>query len=142
MIVFVLLIASAFLMFLVTICGWSVSQGLQPVQLFYIVIYLVFAYYVTRWNRGVLATVSGLALILIVFTTIAGIAWFGRDKALFADALLPDPVMGFLTLLIVPLQMLVIAFALQGMRQEWNVEEGAPIQDEPVHGEAHPPQAA
>ena len=47
-----------------------------------------------------------------------------------------------ITLLIVPLQMFLIAFAIQGMRQEWNVEEGAPIQDEPVHGEAQPPQAA
>src|SRR4051812_40962703 len=52
-IVVLLLLASAGLILLVTAGGWTDLQGAQFVAIATILIYLVMAYYVARWNRGV-----------------------------------------------------------------------------------------
>jgi hypothetical protein len=120
-----LLIASAALISLVTIGGWDKLQGAKAVPPAYVLIYLLFAYYVTRWNRGVLPVTSALAIILIIFAAVAAPAWFDRDKAGFEDPALPPSLLGILTLLIIPLQALLIAVAMRGFRQQWNIEAGS-----------------
>jgi hypothetical protein len=55
-------------------------------------------------------------------TAIAGPAWFERDKTGFNDPALDSSLLGLITLLIVPVQALLIAFSMQGFAQEWNVE--------------------
>ena len=64
----------------ITIGGWDKLQGAKPVNVFYILVYLLFAYYVSRWNRGVLPVASALSVILIIFSAVAAPAWFARDK--------------------------------------------------------------
>ena len=121
-VVIFLLLVSAALVAIVTVGGWSALQGAQGVQVAYIVLYLVMAYYVARWNRGVLPVAAALAIILLIFAAVSGPEWFDRDKTGFDDPALDSGLLGLITLLIVPVQLLLIAFAMRGFTQEWNVE--------------------
>ncbi len=58
-------------------------------------------------------------------------SWFNRDKAGFEQPSLNAGLLGVLTLLVVPLQILLIAFAMRGFSQGWNVELEL---DEPTAG--------
>ena len=120
--VIVLLLASAGLVAIVTIGGWKVLQGAIPVQIGYVLVYVTLAFYAGRWNRGVLPVSAALAVLLAIFAAVAGPAWFARDKSGFAQPAISAGLLGLLTLLIVPLQMLVVAFAMRGFQQGWNVE--------------------
>jgi hypothetical protein len=131
-----LLLVSAALILIVTIGGWSKLAGMQPVSLAYVLIYVIMAFYVARWNRGVLPMAAALAIILGIFAAIAGPQWFDRDKFGFTDPALPAGVLGLLTLLIVPVQVLLIAFSMRGFQQEWNVEVEVPA-GETYHPDLH-----
>ena len=121
-IVVLLLVISALLIFVVTAGGWSELQGAQIISIGYIVVYLVMAFYVARWNRGVLPVAAALAILFAVVALVAAPAWFERDKAGFQDPTLDPSMLGLLTAIIVPVQLLLIAFAMRGFQQEWNVE--------------------
>jgi lysylphosphatidylglycerol synthetase-like protein (DUF2156 family) len=120
--VVVLLLVSAALVLIVTVGGWSVLESAVPVQIAYIAVYVVFAFFAARWNRGVLPIAAALAVLLGIFALVAGPSWFARDKSGFAQPALNAGLIGVLTLLIVPVQMLLIAFAMRGFSQGWNVE--------------------
>jgi hypothetical protein len=120
--VVVLLLVSAALVLIVTVGGWSVLEGALPVQIAYVAIYLTFAFYAARWNRGVLPISAVLAVLLLIFAAVAAPGWFDRDKSGFAQPTLNAGLLGVLTLLIVPVQILLVTFALRGFSQGWNVE--------------------
>jgi hypothetical protein len=120
--VVLLLLVSAALVAIVTIGGWNLLEGMIPVQIGYIVVYLMFAFFATRWNRGVLPISAVLGVLLAIFALVAGPSWFARNKTGFAQPTLNSGLLGLLTLLIVPVQMLLVAFALRGFSQGWNVE--------------------
>ena len=124
-IVFVLLVVSAALLALITIGGWTKLEGAKPVDIFYILVYALFAYYVFRWNRGVLPVSMALAVILIIFAAVAAPAWFERDRSGFSSPALPEPLLGLLTLALIPVSLLLIFFSLRGFQQGWNIEEGS-----------------
>lgn len=117
-----LLLTSAALIAIVLVGGWEAMQGAEIGAIAYVIIYVVSAYYVARWNRGLLPVSAALAIIFAVIAAVAGPAWFERDKAGFDDPALPPGILGLLTLMIIPVQMLLVAFAMRGFRQEWNVE--------------------
>lgn len=121
-VVILLLLTSAALVLIVTIGGWDALAGAKAVQIAYIAVYVVMAYYVARWNRGVLPVAGALAIILLIFAAVSGPAWFERDKTGFSDPALDASLLGLITLLIVPVQALLIVFAMQAFSQEWNVE--------------------
>jgi hypothetical protein len=121
-IVILLLIASAALILIITIGGWSVLQGAQIIAFAYAAVYLGMAFVVSRWNRGVLPVAAGLAVLFSVIAAVAGPAWFDRDKAGFEDPTLDPSILGLLTLILVPVQLLLVAFAMRGFQQQWNVE--------------------
>jgi presenilin-like A22 family membrane protease len=120
--VVLLLLVSAGLVLIVTVGGWRLLEGAIPIQIAYILVYLLFAFYAARWNRGVLPVAAGLAVLLGIFALVAGPAWFDRDKSGFAQPKLDAGLLGLITLLIVPVQMLLVAFAMRGFSQGWNVE--------------------
>src|SRR4029077_2273517 len=120
--VIILLLASAALVLIVTLGGWSVLQGAVPIQLGYVLAYVTLAFFAGRWNRGVLPVSAVLAVLLLIFALVAGPSWFARDKTGFEQPAIDAGLLGLLTLLIVPLQMLLVAFALRGFSQGWNVE--------------------
>jgi hypothetical protein len=121
-VVILLLLASVVLFLIVTIGGWSALVGAQAMQIFYILVYLVMAFYVGRWNRGVLPVVAALAIIMAIFAAVATPAWFDRDKTGFTDPAISSALLGTITAIIVPVQILLIAFAMRGFQQAWNVE--------------------
>jgi hypothetical protein len=120
--VILLLLTSAGLILVVTLGGWSQLQGAQVVSFGYVAVYVFMAYFVSRWNRGVLPVAAALAILFAVVAAVAGPAWFERDKAGFDDPALDPSILGLLTLILVPVQLLLIAFAMRGFQQQWNVE--------------------
>jgi hypothetical protein len=121
-VVVLLLLVSIVLMLIVTLGGWDVLEGAKILQVAYVALYLLFAFYVLRWNRGVLPVVAALAIVLLIFAAVAGPAWFERDKTGFTNPAIGADMLGLVTLLLVPVQALLIAFAMQGFVQAWNVE--------------------
>jgi presenilin-like A22 family membrane protease len=120
--VVLLLLASAGLVAIITGGGWSDLQGAQFVAIATVLIYLLMAYYVARWNRGVLPVASALAVLIAVLAAIAAPAWFARDKAGLHDPALPPSLLGTLCIVLVVVSLLLIAFAMRGFQQAWNVE--------------------
>jgi lysylphosphatidylglycerol synthetase-like protein (DUF2156 family) len=129
LVVFLLLVSAA-LALVITIGGWSRLEGGKIFALLYVAIYVLFAYLVARWNRGVLPVASALAIILAIFAGIAAPAWFDRAKDGLSSPALPEELLGLLTLLLVPVQVILIAVAMVAFNQEWHVEEERPIGDE------------
>ena len=129
--VVLLLLVSAGLIAAVTFGGWSELQGAQIVSFAYIVIYLGMAFFVSRWNRGVLPVAAALAILFAVLAAVAAPGWFERDKVGFDDPTLEPSILGLLTAIIVPVQLLLIAFAMRGFQQAWNVEVERPADDPP-----------
>ena len=120
--VLLLLVATVVLVAIVTIGGWKALEGAKLLQIGYILLYLVMAFFVARWNRGVLPVAAALAIILLIFAAVAAPEWFARDKTGFTNPALDENVLGFITFLIVPVQVFLIAFAMRGFQQAWNVE--------------------
>ena len=120
--VVLLLLASAALVLIVTAGGWKVLWGAKPIQIGYVVVYLTLAFFAARWNRGVLPVAAVLAVLLLIFALVAGPGWFARDKTGFAQPSINAGLLGVLTLLIVPVQVLLVTFAMRGFTQGWNVE--------------------
>lgn len=121
-VVSLLMLATAALTLIITVGGWSVLQGAQPVAFFYILIYVVMAFYVLRWNRGVLPLAAALSTLLAVVAAVSARGWFDRDKPGFQDPSIPTGLLGMLTIILVPVSILLVAFAMRGFAQKWNVE--------------------
>jgi len=140
--VVLLLLASAALVLIVTVGGWGVLESAKPVDIGYVVVYLVLAFFAARWNRGVLPVSAVLAVLLLIFCLVAGPSWFSRDKSSFEQPDLDAGLLGLLTLLLVPVQILLIAFAMRGFNQGWNVEEERRAPGAGPYGGAAPPPGA
>ena len=142
LIVVLLLLVSAFLVAIVTVGGWDVLQGAKALQVAYIVVYVVIAFFVLRWSRGVLPLAAALAIVLLIFAAVSAPGWFDRDKPGFSDPAIDEGILGLITALIVPVQLLLIAFAMSGFRQAWNVEVERPADEPPpTRGDAAPAAA-
>ena len=141
-IVVVIMLISVALMLIVTIGGWSKLQGMKPVNFFWCLAYLIMAFYIgARWARGLLPIVAALAILLLIMALIAGTgasgtSWFdrsnpgfGQAQTLFGGTGLSPDTLGLVTVLIVPVQVLLIIFAMVGFSQGWNVEVEVPIEE-------------
>ena len=122
LLVILLLLISAGLMVIVTLGGWQSLQGAKPLQIAYILLYVLLAFFVARWSRGVLPLIAALAIVLLIFALVSVPGWYDRDQAGFTDPGLHSDVLGLVTALIVPVQLLLIGVSLSGFRQGWNVE--------------------
>jgi hypothetical protein len=125
-VVMLLLLVSVGLMVIVLLGGWSKLAGMMVVLIGWILVYLLMAFYVARWNRGVLPLAAALAILMGIFAGIAGPEWFDRDKTGFSSPALDEAVIGLVTLLIIPVQILLIGFSMRGFQQAWNVEVEVP----------------
>jgi lysylphosphatidylglycerol synthetase-like protein (DUF2156 family) len=117
-----LLLATAGLVAIITIGGWASLEGAQVISIFFIIVFLVMAFFVARWNRGILPLASAFAIVLLVFAAIAAQGWFDRDASGFDNPGLPPGLIGLLTLVLIPVELLLIIFAMRGFSQKWNVE--------------------
>jgi presenilin-like A22 family membrane protease len=125
-VVVLLLLVTAGLMIIITIGGWDALQGAKLVQIAYPLLFIFFAFMIARWNRGLLPVTAALSIILLIFAAVSGNAWFDRDKTGFTDPTLDESIIGLLTWILVPVQILLIAFSMRGFAQAWNVEVEKP----------------
>ena len=114
---------------------------------------LIIAFYVFRWARGMLPIAAGLAILLLMIALVAGLglsgtSWFDRSHAGFAPAQslfggngLSADTLGTITLLLIPVQVLLIVFAMRAFAQGWNVEQEVLI-DEARRRGYNPPDSA
>jgi hypothetical protein len=140
-IVVLILLVSVALILLVALGGWSKLEGLKPLNFAWCLVYLAIAVYVARWARGLLPIAAALAILLLIIAVIAatgtpGTSWFDRNhygfahpQSIFAGSGLGAGTLGLITVLIVPVQVLLIFFAMQGFAQGWNVEVEVPIEE-------------
>jgi len=141
LIVALILLASVGLILIVTIGGWSQLEGMKPLNFFWCIAYLIIAFYVLRWARGMLPIAAGLAILMLMIAIVAGLglsgtSWFDRSHAGFAQAQslfggngLSADTLGTITLLLIPVQVLLIVFAMRAFAQGWNVEQEVPIDE-------------
>ncbi len=141
LIVVLILLASIALMLVLTIGGWSKLQGMKPINLIWCAVYLLIAVYIWRWNRGLLPIAAALGILLLVIavvsgTGLAGTSWFDRNNAGFAGAQslfggngLGTALLGTLTVLLIPVELLLIVVAMIGFAQGWNVELEVPEEE-------------
>jgi hypothetical protein len=141
-IVTLVLLASIGLLLIVTIGGWSQLEGMKPLDFFWCLAYLILAFYIfVRWSRGMLPIAAGLAILLLMIAIVAavglgGTSWFDRShtgfaraQTLFGGTGLTADTIGTLTVLLIPVQVLLIALALSAFAQGWNVEQEVPIDE-------------
>jgi hypothetical protein len=152
-IVVLLLLVSIVLMLILTIGGWSKLEGEQPLNFLFILAYLIFAFYIWRWQRGLLPMAAALGIVLLILAVVAGTgasgtSWFNRNhygfgapQSLFGGAGLSPDALGLTTVLMIPVEALLIVFAMQGFSQGWNVEVEVPI-DQSRRGGAAPSSTA
>ncbi|MFL5861699.1 MAG: hypothetical protein ACJ780_13090 [Solirubrobacteraceae bacterium] len=141
LIVVALLIVSVVLMMILTIGGWSNLQGMKPLNFIWSAVYLVMAFYILRWARGVLPMAAASAVLLLIIVIIAafglnGTSWFDRNnhgfaaaQSLFGSNGLGADTLGTITLLLIPVQIALIVFSMIGFSQGWNVETEVPEED-------------
>ncbi|HVC07141.1 MAG TPA: hypothetical protein VND98_06120 [Solirubrobacterales bacterium] len=129
-VIVLLLVATAAVAALVTIAGFSVlsgGSGMGVISLIYALLYAFFAYRVARWSRGILPLAAALSMILAILCAVGANSWFAREKAGFANALLPASLIGVLVVILALLQLVLIAAVFYGFSQGWSVEEERPI---------------
>jgi hypothetical protein len=148
-----ILLVSVGLLLIVTIGGWSQLEGMKPLNFFWCAAYLIIAFYVLRWARGMLPIAAGLAILLLMIAVVAGLglsgtSWFDRShpgfapaQSLFGDTGLSANTLGTLTLLLIPVQVLLIFFAMRAFAQGWNVEQEVPIEEARRRG-YNPPESS
>jgi hypothetical protein len=136
--VIAVLLASAALIAAVTVGGWSELAGLEAVNLIWCAAYLLIAFYVHRWARGLLPIAVALACLMLAVSLLAGTgatgtSWFDRShpgyappRSMFGGAGLSADLLGVLTLLIAPVQVALIVLAASAFMQAWNVEVEVP----------------
>lgn len=137
-----ILLVSAGLLLIIVFGGWSrlESPSVGVITVAWAALYILFAFLVIRWNRGVLPVAASLAIIMTIFAALAAPAWFARDKPGLSSPALPEDLLGLLCILVIPAQILLIIVSMVGFNQEWHVEEERPIgggpsvyHDPPVH---------
>jgi hypothetical protein len=140
-VIVLLLLISAAVAGIVTITGFSLLQGgvgMGVVCVIYVLLYVLFAFLVARWSRGVLPVAAAFAILLAIFCAVGANSWFARDKSGFDSALIPVPLIGLFVLILIPLQVLLIAIAMIGFNQEWHVEEERPVGTSEDYGAGAP----
>ena len=139
LVVLVIMLVSVALMLIVTIGGWSEFQGLKGVNLIVCVLYVVIAFFIfTRWARGLLPIAAAFSLLILMLavvagTGLAGTSWFNRSHfgfapstSLFGGTGMSPDVLGTVTVLLIPVQVALIVFAMIAFNQGWNVEMEVP----------------
>jgi hypothetical protein len=140
-VVVLFLLASVALMLVVTIGGWSKLQGLKPVNFIWCALYLVVAIFIWRWARGLLPLAAALAILLLIIaliagTGLAGTSWFDRNhhgyaasQSLLGGKGLGAGLLGSITLLMIPVEALLLVFSMIAFAQGWNVELEVPEEE-------------
>jgi hypothetical protein len=123
------LFVSAALLVIVTLGGWErlQSPGVGAITLVWAGLYVLFGFLVLGWNRGVLPVAASMAVIMLIFAAVAAPGWFDRAKDGLSSPALPEELLGLLTIVVIPVQLLLVAVAAIAFSQDWHVEEERPV---------------
>ena len=136
--VVLVLLVSVALMLAVTVGGWNKLEGLTPINFVWCGVYLVMAFFIARWSRGLLPLAAALGVLLLAIAAIAGLgltgtSWHGRTDSAYASAHalgggagLSAGTLGAFVLLLIPVEVVLIVVAIVGFTQGWNVEQEVP----------------
>jgi hypothetical protein len=136
--VVLVLLASVVLMLTVTVGGWNKLEGMTAINFVWSAIYVVMAFFIARWARGLLPIAAVLGLLLLAIAVIAsigvgGTSWYDRSHSSYAGAHalgggqgLSADAIGALVLLLVPVELVLVIIAIVGFAQGWNVELEVP----------------
>jgi hypothetical protein len=157
LIIVLILLASIALMLVLTIGGWSKLQGLKPVNFAWCILYVIVAFYISRWSRGLLPIAAALGILLLIIAVIAGTgldgtSWFDRShhgfaspQSLLGGSGLGPSALGTITVILIPVEVALIVFTMIGFSQGWNVELEVPEEEAKRRGSktiARGPEAA
>jgi len=121
-VVVLLMLVSAALMLFVQIGGWNVNSDMAFLSFLMIGLYLLLAFYIARWSKGMLPVAAGIAAIALANALVATPSWSNRNAEGFTIDTVDPGLLAAICAILVPLQILLIIFALRGFRQNWNVE--------------------
>ena len=146
-VVTLLLVISGVLTALITLGGFTLLQGgtiMGIICLIFAAVYGLFALLVFRWSRGALPVAAACAVLMAIFGGVAAPSWFARDRVGFEEALLPTPLLGLLTVVLIVVQVMIVVIAVIAFNQDWHVEEERPIGSGTEYGLGadQPPAAA
>lgn len=139
------LLLSVAVILTITLGGWNRLDGMTPVSFAWCVAYVVIAFYVWRWTRGLLPIAATLAMLLLVPAIVAvagfaGTTWseraapgYGRVETLFGGSFSPH-LLSLLTILLIPIQLVLIAVCIRAFVQRWNIELEVPESSEGAAG--------
>lgn len=132
------LFVSAALLVIVTLGGWErlQSPGIGAITIFWAGLYVLFGLLILNWNRGLLPVAASLAVIMAIFAAVSAPGWFARAKDGLESPALPEDLLGLLTIVIIPVQLILVIVAMVAFNQEWHVEEERPVGG----GGSHPPE--
>ena len=119
-----------------TVGGWNQLEGAIPVEIAYV--WSTSAGLLRRPlepRRTAGGRCAGGAAGYV--RAVAGPGWFDRDKIGFEQPSVNAGLLGVLTLLIVPVQISLVVFAMRGFQQGWNVE----LERRDPRGRRSPPRA-
>ncbi len=122
LVITLLLLASAVLIAVLVLGGWTAQQGARWLTIAHVIIYVVMAYYIFRWKRGVLMLAAALSLLFVIYSAIGLPLWFERTKEGYAETWLPAGLIGLLTVVIIIVQSFTVVASMIGFNQAWNVE--------------------
>lgn len=134
-IVALVLLISAALLVIITLGGFErlQSPGIGISTIAWAGLYVVFAFFVMNWQRGLLPVAAVLAIVMAIFAAVAAPGWFARDKVGLDSPALPEDLLGLLTLVLIPVQLLLVVVAMVAFAQEWHVEEEREIEGHEAH---------
>ena len=119
-------LASAVLLFVITIGSMGAQAGALPLQIAIGLLFLYFAYAVANWRSGILPVAAGTAVVSGIFAAVTVSGWFGRGGQGYDDPPLPESVIGVLVFAFAVLQLVNTVVCLKGFQQQWQVELEVP----------------
>ncbi len=140
------LVVSAVAILVMTFGGWSKMEGLVVLTIIWAFVYLLMAFYVFKWSRGLLPMAAALATLMLTFAIIAmtgytGVSWSDRSGAgyapiqnVFGGTGFGASTMQLLALIVAICQVALIAVALRAFGQGWNIEYEIPAEEAAAKG--------
>lgn len=128
LVVIVALLVSCGFIAATTIKGWDLMEDAKPLNIVFIALNLIFVIQVVRWSRGVLPMAAGIAAFVAIFAGVSINSWYERDAIGYKDAALSAD-LGFLTIIILVVQLLVIVVTIVAFSQNWQEEVERAVPD-------------
>jgi hypothetical protein len=131
--VLAVLVASTALLVIITIGSWGVQAGAQGLQILFGILFVYFAYRVSKWSAGVLPIAAGTAIFAGVFAAVSTPGWFERGGYGYKSPPLPESLLGVLVFAFAVLQLVAVVVYMRAFTQNWQVELEVPRSQVPAH---------